>query len=416
MQQVARTRILLFILSLVVVPTFTYLVILFARGYRPDFKTQKLQPTGILAIRSLPDSAQVYISSTLKGATDTTLNLSPGNYEVLVKKEGYNPWKKTLNIQAEIVTGSTAWLFPTVPSLKAITSTGAANPVVSPQGNTIVFAGTGANQNKLYSLDLSESPLGLLNREVKLLASSAGINFAVSGLRWSPDSRQILITASSSAYLIDLSTQQISDTTLNLPALVATWNSLHELQEKQKFATLPPVAQEIFATAAADLVWSPSENKVLYTATASAVLPDNIIRPLPGSSTQKQSRDLFPGGVYIYDLEEDRNFRVATLPSPTSTPKAKKTIAPTPAPTPVFPVYNHPSGLVWFPSSSHILKISPGQVSIVEYDNQNPTTIYAGPMEDSIAIPYPSGKQMLILTNLTPALTSSANLYAVSLR
>lgn len=419
MQQVARTRILLFIASLLIVPTFTYLVILFAKGYRPDFKAQKLQPTGLLAIRSLPDSAQVYVDGSLRGATDTTVNLPPGDYDVEAKKEGYHPWSKHLHIQAEIVTSSTAWLFPTVPSLKAITSTGAANPVVSPQGNTIVFAGTGASQNKLFSLDLSESPLGLLNKEVRQIASSPVINFAASALHWSPDSRQLLINASTSAYLLDLSSQQITDVSVTLPNLISSWNSLHDLQEKQKFATLPPLAQSILATSAADLVWSPKENRVLYTATASAILPDNIIRPLPGSSTQKQERALVPGHVYVYDLEEDRNFYITSMPvvAPSPSPKPKKGAASVPAsPAISYPSYTHKSGLLWFPSSAHLVKVSPSEVSVFEYDGQNPTAIYAGPMEGSIAIPYPSGKQLLILTNLTPAITSSPNLYAVSLR
>ena len=93
-----RTRILLFLLSLVLVPTATIAVILFARGYRFSLKLQTLQATGLLSATSLPTGASVYINGELKTATDTTLNLTPGVYQVKIKKDGFAPWGKTLNI------------------------------------------------------------------------------------------------------------------------------------------------------------------------------------------------------------------------------------------------------------------------------------------------------------------------------
>ena len=125
---------------------------------------------------------------------------------------------------------------------------------------------------------------------------------------------------------------------------------------------------------------------MLYTATASASIPDDLIRPLPGSSTQSQSRALVEGQTYVYDLEEDRNFAV-------------------------------PTGVSWFPDSAHLLLTEKGKITVLEYDGQNATVVYAGPMENSFAFPYPSGKQLLILANLSSnSKTSVPNLYAVSLR
>src|SRR3989344_9021614 len=121
------SRILLFLTGFILVPVCTYFVILFARGFRLDFTRRSLQPTGLLVLKSLPDGAQIYLNSKLTSATDTTVNLTPGTYKVEIKKQGFSVWTKTLQVDAEVVTRAVATLFPSVPSFKAITTTGATN-------------------------------------------------------------------------------------------------------------------------------------------------------------------------------------------------------------------------------------------------------------------------------------------------
>ncbi len=307
-----RTRILLFLTGLILVPVSTYFVILFARGYRPDFRRRELSPTGILATTSLPDSAQILINGLLTTATNSNLNLSPGTYKIDIKKEGFQPWSKSLSIEKEIVTRAAATLFPSVPSLKAITTTTAAAPTLSPDGTKVAYLRPTKTLSQLYTLDLSESPLGLLNRDPRLIIS---LSFLTATLIWSPDSKQILVLATPSASLVDISTSQVTDATSNQKALLASWTQLRAARETQKFSLLPLKLQSLLATSAANLVWSPKENKLLYTATASATIPDRLIPPLPGSSTQPQSRALIEGGIYIYDLEEDRNFKIENCKS-----------------------------------------------------------------------------------------------------
>lgn len=423
MQGIVKARLLLFILSLVVVPLGTYFIILFAKGYRPDLRQGQFKPTGLLVATSFPDGAQIYVNGQLKSATDNTVNLEPGEYDVEFKKDGYHPWKKHVRVQAEIVTQAVGFLFPTVPSLKAITSVGVSAPSLSPEGNRIIFASREGTLSKLFILDLNESPLGLLNREARQVYSSPTIDFSTSRLIWSPDSRQIMAVATPSAYLLDLNSQNLSDVSSTTQQVMSRWKSLKQVRDQQRLSTLPIKLQEILSASATDVSWSPEENKILYTATASAVIPDNLIRQLPGSSTQPQSRTLEPGGVYVYDLEEDRNFRITSVQVPTPTPSIKPR-RPTPAPNPITAPrtienelgYHHPSGYSWFPTSSHLLHIEGNKIIVTEYDNQNPTVVYAGPMEANVAFPYPSAKQLVILTNLTPTISPLNNLYAISLR
>ena len=395
MQAVVKTRVLLFLLSLIVVPIGTYFLILFAKGYRPNLPEKKLDPTGLLVATSTPDGAQILVNGKVTSATNTTLSLSPATYEIEIKKDGFQPWKKTLLLKAEIVTRAQATLFPSVPSLKAATNTGASSPTLAPDGSKVAFiSGT-----KLYTLDLSESPLGLISREPKLIANLENWKLRIGNLLWSPDSRSILISATSSAVLINTQNSQI---TIPLPTLLSSWQSEKSLQYQNRLLELPPKLRELLFSSAADITWSPNEKKILYTASTSATLPDRIKDPLPGSSTQPQERQLSPNRVYVYDLEEDRNFLIGEVKI-TPTPKAAKN-----------KMINDQWS--WMPDSYHLVKTEDKTITIKEHDSQNPTQVYAGPMESDFVAPYPSGKQLLLLTNLNPSLSSSPNLYALSLR
>ncbi len=407
MQGIVPTRIFLFISGLIIVPLATIAVILFARGYRPT-DTGKLTPTGLLVAKSTPDSAQLIVNGDIKSATNTTLNLSPGSYTIEIKKDGFFPWKKQLAIQAEIVTRATAWLFPSVPSLKAITSSGAFKPSFSPDGTKVAYIVSDNTQSNIYTLDLNESPLGLLNRDPKLISN---LNFQISNLLWSPDSREIVAVATAGSQLIDLASSQTRPVSDNLTSLQNTWKQRLKLLQDQQLDTLPDKIEALLATSSANLVLSPKEDKLIYTATASAILPNELIKALPGSSTQPQERSLVPGHVYLYDLEEDRNFRIDSISLPTPTLPQKPL-----RPTSLALSTDVNGGWRWFPTSNHIYRLEGNRIVIKEYDNQNQTIVYAGPLNDNFVAPYPSGKQILILTNLTPNVTTISNLYAISLK
>jgi hypothetical protein len=371
------TRILLFLLTLILVPTVTVAVILFARGYRFSLRQQTFQATGLLSATSLPAGASIYVNGELKSATDTTLNLNPGIYQVKIKKEGFASWEKTLSIEPEVVTRASPLLFPSVPSLKAVAFSGASTPAISDDGSKVAYL----SESKLFTLDLTESPLGLLNRESRLVTPVKNIYKLI----WSPDNKYILGLSTPSAYLVDIAKSE-TQPVFDLKTLTNEWNVSKEIKSNRNIELLPVVLKNILATAAANLVWSPRENKLMYTATASATIPMNLIPKLPGSNTQSESRVLIPGKIYIYDLEEDKNFEI-------------------------------PEGVYsWFSDSNHLIKVENKRVTILEYDGQNQTIVYTGPMENNFAVPYPSSKQMLILSNLAGNPATAPNLYAVSLR
>ncbi len=116
------------------------------------------------------------------------------------------------------------------------------------------------------------------------------------------------------------------DMTPELPTLWQGWQEEKTVREEAQLSKLPKELLDILANSAKDLSFSPDETKILYTATASATIPDRLIPPLPSPDSQPEDRQLQPGKLYIYDLKEDRNFFIISeseLAKPTPTPTGK---------------------------------------------------------------------------------------------
>ncbi len=136
------------------------------------------------------------------------------------------------------------------------------------------------------------------------------------------------------------------------------------------------------------LSWSEDETKILYTASQSADLPLVINPPLIGTNSTPQVRKINKGMVYVYDIREDKNFKI--LDSNT------------------FP-------LNWFTDSKHLIYVTDKKIQIMDYDGQNKTTIYAGPFVDGYVFSWPDSSKLLILTDLGNSNTSP-NLYTIGLK
>lgn len=82
------------------------LLLMYANGYRYDFKQGAVTKTGVLILESKPQKVNVYINNELK-YTKTPINgdnLTPGLYDIKVAKNGYYPWEKKLKIENNLTT------------------------------------------------------------------------------------------------------------------------------------------------------------------------------------------------------------------------------------------------------------------------------------------------------------------------
>ena len=65
----------------------------------PSEKFQEVIDTGVLVVGSVPGEAQVYVDGELKGQTPLNLyNFPTGTYSVVVKKDGYTDFEKTVSV------------------------------------------------------------------------------------------------------------------------------------------------------------------------------------------------------------------------------------------------------------------------------------------------------------------------------
>jgi len=393
-----RKRLAIFLTVAIFVPTTAYFVIKLARGYRPDISTFTLRATGLLVATSNPDGAQIFIDGKLTSATNTTVSLGPGTYEVELKKDGFISWKKTLKIEKELVVKTDAYLFPTYSDLRSLTFTGAENPVISPDGQKVAFAVSGASVGKdgLWILDLAERPFGLSREPRQILRSvPKGQDFAESSYLFSPDSKQLLVTLTDRVeenFLIDAGVftpgTELIDISAGLSAIKKQWEKEEELRQTEILSKLPEEVLKIATASAKAVSFSPDETKILYTATASAKIPEKLITPVPAASSQPESRELEPDKIYVYDIKEDKNFHIMDE--------------------------EEGKNLSWFPTSKHLLLVEEGKITIMEYEGTNQAAVYTGPFENSFAFAFPSGNKLLILTTL--GRDTPPNLYAVSLR
>lgn len=404
----AKVRILVFLITIIVVGSALYVASLYARGYRFDFQTLKFTPNGLLIIKSVPDGAQIFIDGEFKTATNATIPLPPETYDIRVEKEGYRSWTKRLTIEKEIVTEATAHLFKIAPSLSAVTFSGTLNTTPSRDFTKISYVvpidGKEVdNQNTagLWVIEMLNLPLGF-SRDPKRITDGDLKN---ASWIWSPDGREIMLTTAQGVYLLNSGLYTPQNQRVNIltqkEKILASWNEELTKRKEAQISKLPDELEDILRRKTSSFMLSPDEEMILYTASASASIPANIIKQLPGASTQKQERNLKNGRTYVYDIKEDRNFLIIedssdlTIDGGTQSQVKKR--------------------LCWFPTSRHLILSENDKISILDYDGTNRQTVYEGVYLSPNAFSTLSIDRLLILTNLG-ADSTTPNLYSLGLK
>jgi hypothetical protein len=316
-----------------------------------------------------------------------------------------------------------------VPDLKPLTFQEAQNPQLSPDGSRVVYSiPLPYPEAGLWVMDLTDFffNLGREPRQISRTALQAK-DFSRAEYFWSPDSKQILTTFAQAGekYLLDSGQLNSLATLANVAATwtktAESWQKEVQVRQEAKLKKLPEGMQNILKSAASQVTFSPDGTKALYIATGSAEIPEKLIPPVLAASTQKESRKLTAGKVYIYDLREDKNFLVPfTFPPTTATPTpkpAKKTKSPQSTPIPYLLDSNNALTFPrWFPTSRHLYWITGDKVMACEYDGTNLMSIYTGPFFKPFVFVSPSANRLIILTKVTTDSEAKPNLYSVSLR
>lgn len=420
-----RRRATLFLSTFMAVAIIGAILILVTRGYRFDTNELILEPTGIFVATSSPNGAQVFIDGELKTATNNTISLRPDTYDVTIKKEGYQEWQKRLQVKKEEVTQADATLFPIAPSFTALTFSGAIKPATSPDGTKlgyIIPPGSDSNEKAgLWVMELVDLPLGF-SRDPRQITNG---DLTETTWEWSPDGREILLTSNSSKFLLDVSVYTPQPQRINVigqtETIMQRWQTLEQRRLGAQLQKVPEELRDILQLKALSILLSPDELKVLYSVKSESTIPDNLIPQLPGSSTQKQTRNLEANKIYIYDIKEDRNFEIPT-PEGCTIDKGIAYIEPvptetqtTPTPTPTQETNNPNCSIRWLPGSRHVIVAQSERITVSDYDGTNTKTLYSGNYVAPYAYPYPNGSVLVFPTTLGRD-SEVPNLYTLSLR
>ncbi len=376
-------------MSLFIVLTVGTIAFFYATGYRVN--KGNLSPQGILVINSDPNGAQILINGELKEVSNANLTLPEGDYDIILKKDGFIPWQKRIKVQKEIVTELDADLFPSAPSLSAITFDGISNPIISDDGTKIAYniVNSDPDKNGLWLLETVNLPLGF-NREPRRITDLSLLD-PNSTWKFSPDSREILITSKNGLFLLSTSEFKSQSNLVNIAAqrekVLTAWKQKADELLNSQLQKLPESLSDIFLNKTSNISFSPDENKILYEASASATITEGLIKPLPGSSTQKEDRNIQKGKKYVFDVKEDKNFEVGA---------SNDTI-------------------YWLPNSRNLLIPEKDKISISDYDGTNKITLYSGSYISPNAFPSASSSRIYLLTNLGSQ-NSPLNLYSLSLK
>lgn len=383
----------------------TFIAIFYAKGYRITPLSDKgpIEGTGLLVVTSKPDAAKVFINDHLSTATNNTINLPEGEYEVKVTKDGYSTWKKKITVKNEIVNRADALLFPNAPKLESITLTGADNAVVDPSGNLLAFtvASSSAEKNGIYTLEMNSKQILSFGVSTNLLVNDIRDSFSNAKIEFSPDGNEMLATVSgkigNTTYLLSPrdSNQTPKDVTATLFNFQKNWKKLSDLKVEKELASINrKELRQLVTNDFSNIVFSPDRDKILYEASISARIPLIINPPVIGANSTTEQRTIEKGNMYVYDIKEDRNYLIEDRKNQN---------------------FERKTHYLWHPDSSHLIYIKERKIYVSDFDLTNQTIVYAGPFVDDFVIPWPDGSSLLILTNLNIPETPN-NLYRLILK
>lgn len=370
-------------------------IALLASGYRFDLKKREITGTGIISINSFPDGSLIFLNDKPTGATNTSLtSLKPGKYTLRLEKQGFTNWEKEIIVEKELVTKVEAILIPLFPELKPLTFTSTKSPLLSPDGQKIIYTALSNSVNGLWLLDLSDRPFNLANKPSSLLQDTEEYEYSKGEKTFSPDSKNIMMSniiskdptsdKKEQTFLLDLVTRDIK-VFENKTEILLTWEKELKLQQQKLLEGINETLAEKISSLPSPF-WSPDNTKVLYESRNEKNIEFKII------NLEKSAKDS------ENNKQENKEITVYTAPD------------------------NQFTKLVWYPDSKHLLilekekvEATNGKISLMEFDSENKMQIFSGTVIQDHMFPYPNGAKIIILTSFNPE-NEQYNLYSINLR
>ncbi len=422
------------IISLFLIIIAAAIAVVLTKGYTFSPTQVKVLGTGIISVTSVPDGASVYIDGHLTTATDSTVSqLAPKVYDVKIVKDGYIPWEKKIDVNEGLVSEVKATLFPALPTFYPLTTNGAVNPSLSPDGQKLAFAvplsvdsGGVRQKGGVWVWTMSSQPIAFARSAEphQVVVSDVNLDFSKGNFRWSPDSKQMLISvqaggqpgdAAARNYLVSADsftpTDSLQDITPQVQSIVQSWSDdqkskndaqISAIKNKQAFAVASESAVLSVASDSASLINIPSHRELLWS-------PDDTkFMVISSPSRQYESK----GGTPSVSPNQKLSAQVYDFGTTGS-----KSTGPVNGYT-TFKLYNLPSAekYMWLPDSMHVILVDKDKISICEFDGSNVSIVYAGNFEAGEVFPWPDSSRLVMLTSFNTPTASTPNLFGINLK
>jgi hypothetical protein len=376
--------------TLIVIVGITTLLYLYTSGYRVsrDEKegTLDIAKTGMIGVKSIPDSATVYVDGVIRTATDDTIaGIIPGKHDLKIIKKGFLEWNKQIEVYEQLVTDITAVLVSQSPRLEPLTDTGAKFPSISPSLTKLAYFSLDTEKPGVWVIPLTGVNLGLFRTNPTVIIEDTRYTTYSSAeeIMWSPDEKSLLIRSANDVfYLVDLD-NKTAQTTLKSEEILEEW--AEKQSEKRKIFidnSLVKIPENIVELALSkEAFWAPDDKKFLYT---------------------KQNGNKLEYWVYNFEIPlpigEKTESLVLTTDIEAPQPKIK-----------------------WYTDSFHLILVEgdienekKGTVSLIRIDGSNKTEIYNNTLYSDSAFSSPGGEKVIILTSFKSG--NQTDLYTVSIR
>ena len=277
-----KTRTILFLICLFLFFLIAPSVIFYSQGYRVDIDSKKITQTGGLFLKVIPKQVEVFIDGKLKKKTDFFFgsalieNLLPKKYKIQIKKEGYYPWEKNLEIrEKEVTEAKNIVLIPENPNFGILTE-GIKDFWFSPDERKIILSEDYEQGWALKLYDLEKNVKSHLIEEKDIFPG--GVDLLE--LEFSPDSKEISLEVGMK--------EQIKHFTLEIDKI-------------------PPVLTE------SEEPLPPFENALTYKALGQDIYYLNNLghlfkneeklteKPFPVKLETEYALEIFPGFVFLHE-------------------------------------------------------------------------------------------------------------------
>jgi len=201
-----RKRFIIVLACVLLFLIVTPYIIFYSLGYRIDFANMKVFATGGIYVRVFPSGADITVDSKIKNSTSLfsnavfLQNLTPEQHVVLIQKDGYYDYQKTLVVREKEVTKLENIILFKKDYTYSMLGGNISYFSVAPNNTTLLEAKTSANK-----IDFTITNLD--NLAIKPLSLPIGKGIILDS-KWSEDSKKAILKINSLYFLIDVSDSQ----------------------------------------------------------------------------------------------------------------------------------------------------------------------------------------------------------------